>query len=190
VAGCAQDTDCAAGHACVYDYLSNTFGCAAGCWNDTSCAEGYVCNPEASPFSLASLPPGERPEVCLARACDATSDCPKNYVCDLGLCEPGCLDDSNCAPGEVCRDTEVSGFSTVITRQCTYASCWSNSDCQVDEQCQDWACTRIPCLSDGDCHAEGKTCVDNTCRDPVPCYPNGACPDGLACNAGGSCVRP
>jgi hypothetical protein len=77
-------------------------------------------------------------------------------------CRSGCLDDSECSPGEVCACSQQGGI-------CVRAGCASDADCQSPFHCAwvegpcglaGWACQRPEdeCVSSQDC--SGAYCFD------------------------------
>ncbi len=121
-------------------------------------------------------------------ACDESSRCPDDYVCNLLLrvcqkgqgltcardtecpfgticlesnCEPGCAEDGDCGLGRACIDGNCSDDPS---------ACNSDALCDFGESCQDGHCRRLPATDYlcHDCHFRW-------------CFGNEDCPDGSSC---------
>ncbi len=129
------------------------------CLNDDDCAQGEACD----------VTLGE----CAALPCAETSQCPREFLCEQGRCQPGCEPDApRCLSGRFCRerDGEETGTCasecTVDTEclnglRCALESspaqcvpegpCDDDADCRADEGCSDAQCVATPCQEDADC---------------------------------------
>ncbi|MEC9464894.1 MAG: hypothetical protein VX834_03865 [Myxococcota bacterium] len=160
---CQDDTDCPMLMTCQV-------GVCVGCLDDLMCAEGRcilgVC-------VTADLGPGGD---CIGLECSEGQAC--NW--QTGVCEPTCVEDSDCVEGEFC-----SG----ITNFCT-----SEFRCDDDADCLTGSCVAgvcVGCQSDTEC-AEGLTCTFGACLPNEvgsdPCAEASCDPSTEACDPlDGSC---
>ena len=166
------------------------------------CPEGKACNtasgfcePESgcnasdcSPAQQCDQQTGE----CVARQCDADTDCPRGYICgDANRCTSGCrLDAPKCPANQICWRSPESDIG-----QCRN-ECASFRDCPYGQYCASNAGPSIcepeePCDRDSDCRQQGHQ--DEVCRNgicsPPPCQSDEMCNDGEVCDkATGRCV--
>ena len=94
-----------------------------------------------------------------------------------GASMPDCVEDEDCAAGEVCADGTCGPPPP---------ECQADGDCGEGEVCADGQCV-IPepeCVADQDCGA-GRVCVDGACEAaPMPCGDMGPCDADEICVQG------
>ncbi|MCA1827919.1 MAG: hypothetical protein LC689_13410 [Myxococcales bacterium] len=191
VAACGADGDCAnpTPHC-------NPQGACVACLQNTDCPAGYVCD--------------QTQYVCLqasATSCSSEKDCASNTTAPH--CKPGtngkpgtcvgCVDDTQCAAGEIC-----SASNTCIVKQCLgdpdcaaptprcligatpqiCVACLGNADCPNGGACRsDHTCLAAdPCAS---CKPPAPACKNNTC---VACVDDSTCQPGETCSPQNTCV--
>jgi MYXO-CTERM domain-containing protein len=161
--------------------------CAAGL-NECVTGTTLKCKPTVTSSS----------ETCdgLDNDCDGMIDdgatCPRNQVCDRGVCVPPCSDSEfPCSPGDTC----VNGF-------CVEATC-ATKTCDAGKVCKGGVCAG-PC--DGVTCPKGQACRIGRCGDPcegvtcgadrvcdggvcVPSCKCAGCAAGKTCAASGACVE-
>ncbi|MFO0747661.1 MAG: Dickkopf N-terminal cysteine-rich domain-containing protein [Myxococcota bacterium] len=174
---CCKDSDCGDGSQCV-DGACQAWYCGNGA--DT-CPDGYECT------STCPVPtPANGLVVCLsvctpkAQACSSDCDCSPDQACLAGECTVanrinecypnGCLDDSWCAPGELCA---------LACPGCAAGS----TNCPP---CQGFCVAQPECKSDADC-GDGQYCVLDSYTETCPCA-DGSCDAPCAVVSAGYCA--
>jgi hypothetical protein len=140
-------------------YCANGNSCAP-CTNNTHCpyeteyCSNNVCV-QCSTEGSSQCWPGATCDVLVGRcvpACDRTSDCPDERVCDLnhGTCV-WCIDDRECDGGEP---------KTCYFHRCV--DCTQDADCNEQggsRRCFNLRCVQ-PCVTDKDCDPNGRSHCD------------------------------
>lgn len=137
------------------------------CQSDADCPKKTIC---VDNVCITECIPATR--------CQGPADCPPGFFCaeKTGVCENGCASDTDCIPGQICRDN-----------QCT-STCATSNDCLRGEICNAGACVwrGIPCSIQDDCPA-GEYCVSGLCQEDQRCSTNYDCDVNFSC-VNGSCV--
>ena len=184
VCGCDGNTysnDCFAAHAGVSAQSEGECEPTLACLDDSQCPAGMICEIESwCPPCYDADPP------CLA-PCYAKGTCVPGcaeITCMDGLvatdtdgdgcndsCQPECLDDSDCKPGQLCEQT-------AICPPCVDAIPACDAPCLLGGVCTD-ACPQIKCQA-------GYVAVDT---DYDGCYESClmACESGADCGPGQTC---
>lgn len=196
---CAEGLTCGPDHRCAGDIGFE------GCVNDHQCAEGLRCAREEGG-------PGRCVGRLGAEGCDSDLDCGDGLGCENGTCLGGldfdpCANDSECIDELMCWNGSCKADTT--GQQCSgQANCGPGQRClEVGNQkvclrikgqaCDDfWQCASQSC-EDGACVslANGERCTNSAqcdsnicdqgkCRAPMPCGPQGQCPDNMTCYKG------
>jgi hypothetical protein len=149
------------------------------CLNDSDCAQGEACD----------VTLGE----CAALPCAQDDQCPREFVCELGRCQPGCLpEEPRCLPGRFCRNRDGEATGTCASECTVDTECVNGSRCALEAapaQCV----PEGPCEADADCRAD-EGCVDNQCV-ATPCLADSDCVGAEVCDLatgvciGGDCVE-
>jgi hypothetical protein len=202
---CYDNTDCGAGYicnvngVCVPDDVGPTY-----CYNDVDCLDGYcefVDGGSGGIGTCVETGPCTVAEDCVAYGpgltCDDRGICvPDEGPCPDGQC--GCVDDTECADGQLCIDSLCTDLSTVcifdfecgdgscIDNKC-HAACDTEGNCPtgqgcVAEYCMDLAVGTDGCVFDEDCGETGFRCINATCH--ATCTTADECGDAEACTAG------
>lgn len=189
--GCAENGNCGAGSACLFDpdaldpttSLPTTLGVCADGSRDSPCFEDDDCVFDR----------------CLSNRCSGGLDgetCKFNAHCASGHCRITNATDAtgDCVSGKAgspCVDVGDCGDGL----HCTGSTCFTNEvgqSCENDAQCASGICTyglcRMGelgslCMDDGDCAAS--FCVNARCASGTllaPCTDVGDCKGGLACS--------
>jgi len=140
--------------------------------------------------------------VVCRNSCITSSDCEDGTVCGgFGYCRPTdgrCTYDSDCAEEALQSNKElVCSNNTCIEAGVT---CFTNTDCDEGEVCDNGKCVVGECGSADTC-PQGKVCNGNQCvwqcgpdSEVFLCGDGGNCPPGFYCSAdetiGGYCLRP
>lgn len=166
--GCAADSDCPSGEAC----LGGACGPLASglCREGTDCAEGELCVEgacvaagDACRFDHdCGLGRGCVDNACRPRCADPT-ECGSGTACVDGLCRPTvqCAGDAECAATERCVE------SRCLTACADASGCGPEELCAPDGVCRPDVAPRPFCATDADC-AAGHLCVFGVCRTPCP----------------------
>ena len=113
--------------------------------------------------------------------CTYNQDCPRNTVCDGGLCRPPCATNDECALTESCARGQC-------TNPCSSdAACGLNAVCQMVRHEKQCSCPpgyrgnplvlcQPECTNDAGCPLQ-QACIGQKCRDPCP----GSCGVGAEC---------
>lgn len=188
-AACMADADCSSGLQCVNGRCrvappsSPTDGGSAGC--PMSCPSGSSCDPAS--------------QVCVVQptACTNTMNCPTNFACVNGACQPPM--NNSCGMGTACPSGQAcfSGRCVPIPSDGGSSNpnaCMADGDCSMNQRCVNGACqTQTMCVPvmescnqvDDDCDGlvdEGCNTVDAGVDAGVSCsLPGNGCPSGLTC---------
>ena len=122
-------------------------------------------------FALAAVLAG-CPAKIKYPECKVDEDCKEHtQVCIGGFCRQ-CRDDSQCAPGQVCKDNACAAKP-----QCT-----SNKECAAGEKCAAEKCVPecVAETAEKDCGA-GRKCFSGRCAAEEQCLADADCGDGKAC---------
>jgi hypothetical protein len=200
-AGCAQDTDCAAGQVCAVAEGCRPSICtcdsATGQWSCTAdCGELREC--KAAPSACA----GPDPSV---DGCSQDADCAAGEECaptDTRACRPStcsCGDNGqwacseDCGQYNACRPKQAG----CTTPDPSKNGCEADSDCGPNERCAptgDASCVPSSCGCDevsgtwsctDDCGAPMACVAKSACADPDPSAQG--CDDDASCAAGEVC---
>ena len=148
-------------------------------------------------------------EVC-ANTCITSTDCEDGTICGgFGYCrqtDGRCTYDSDCAEEAIQSEKNLVCSNNTCIEQ--GVACFTNSDCDEGEVCDEGLCVTGECGDQDTCQL-GKTCVDNQCvwqcgagSDIFLCGEAGGCPPGFYCSIntnltsqdgdtiGGYCLRP
>ena len=155
VASCASDASCAK----PTPRCQPSTGSCVACLTSADCVSPQVCDPAQN--------------VCLspsATTCTREQDCASNSAAPH--CKPGsgakpgtcvaCIDDTQCAPGEVCTPQN----------SCIPKQCLGDSDCTAPTpRCLAGATPRVcvACLANADCPNGGTCQGDHTCLAASGC---------------------
>ena len=216
---CLPDSSCSAG-VCEYEGCTTREDCAGSeclvckdhecvppspvCYSDQDCCVGYNCNMghcEAGGPGCASDDDCIDPEKprCVDGRCEpaptcTVESCQTGEWCDVsvGECLPGCDEDSDCEPPEICNFTAhqcINVGSGRLGDPCPYGnvnataadcsnglSCLGTEDWGLCPGGYGWECNGIPDVYNPDC-------VDGVCGFSVcaaECESPGECPDGFA----------
>ena len=188
----------------------------------TGLLDGDTCHscPEQCP---TGAPCRKVDEVCnVEQVYDVLQERMKVHITNCEVCRNSCITSSDCEDGTVCGGF---GYCRQTDGRCTYDSdcaeqalqdgkeyqcsnntcievgvtCFTNSDCDEGEVCDEGKCTEGECGSADTCQ-QGKTCIHNQCvwqcgagSDVFLCGDEGNCPPGFYCSAedtiGGYCLR-
>jgi hypothetical protein len=184
-AECATDADCGACAVCL-DGTCMGLG-DISCMADADCGAGQVCVIDAA------NPCANHCEEAVP--CAADTDCAPCQSCANGVCvtppPAGCLDDADCAQGEVC----VQGLPGDCQNHCEPkgVACSTDADCGacavcVANQCQGTGV--LACADHADCGAD-QYChqvLGEPCKNACEALPEGACRDAADCAPGSQCV--
>lgn len=216
-AGCTSDLDCGDG------YLCNVNGACVPvpvgptiCESDEDCEGGYCDIPEGSTAGLC-VDTGVcvDPEDCWPYGPGLTCDDRGICVPDEGPCpdgECGCVDDSECAEGDLCISSRCTDLATIclFDLECGEGACVDNkcharclggeleTICPIGQTCTSGLCLDLEvgldeCVFDEDCGPEGGfRCINATCHptctDTETCGEAEACVSGV-CRADANPVR-
>lgn len=166
---------------------------AVGCSGASPCPPGQECDVNVSPGVCRPVEicaadedcdTGQRCDRvtgrCVALPCQTSQSCDLSFVCDAGVCIPGCAPDApRCQPGTFCSVLAGERFGQCLSecsrdRDCTFGSfcdfavtppscadepaCASDEDCRDDEVCDSARCEQAPCVSDADCISGDQVC--------------------------------
>jgi len=131
------------------------------------CADGSSRRPEAGQC-VSHLPYVPDSDTKVGDECLVDADCPSEHdYCKWGLCQKGCIDDSECGVCQVCFCEEPIG-------RCIDALCSSDADCPDDYPCSGtfgfgwsgFACQSPDdqCFQDSDCGFGRVECTMDTPR--------------------------
>ncbi len=185
-ARCVRNSDCPVDLICMADGV-----CRVACVTDRDCTSDTLCvnggcgrSDEVDAGLLLGGPPGDGGLRCLRN-----SDCTGGLVCLQGSCALECVNDRDCAVGDVCdltlsRCVRRAGSSDGGGGADGGLACRFNSDCPANLFCRDGQC--LPeCVTGRDCEASlYDCCLAGRCaRGPV-CTQGGF--DGGTFDAGSS----
>lgn len=218
---CRESADCPCGSIC--DEGACVIGCgdSSECCGTSRCEEGRCTPPEAAPDGSHCNAPedcdsglcltsvysrglcvSDVVRECVPGACVAGMGCGAVYIPWIdemvGVCAPGCGEDSDCPTGTSCELTvEVAGAPG---RMACLPTCSGSSDCGPHERCDEASstcgcaddqgckvygaaakCETSQCVCDPDC--EGRSCGDDGCGGSC-----GTCEAGFRCGEGGVCA--
>lgn len=201
--GCYDNNDCNPGFicnvngVCVPDDIGPTI-----CAENAECFNGY-CDIEEGAASGVCVDTGvcAVPEDCAAYGpgltCDERGICvPEEAPCPDGEC--GCVDDTECADGQLCIDSLCTdpasvciydfecGDGACIDNEC-HAECSNEGTCPTGQGCVADLCMDLDvgpdgCVFDEDCGETGFRCINATCH--ATCASVEECGDAEACTAG------
>lgn len=210
----AQPTPCAAGLRCIEQLCRRPRGVGEACDGDRGCEDGLAClsNVCAVPPSGRctvrgdTCPTGERCSggmcmtivatgaACTGGTCAAGYYCaPATQRCEVVLPSLGCVGDTDCARGTVCRE-----HLCVVAGQCPSRDILStNVVCDTDARCVPSAAGGFVCRpigrDGGVCRRDlaapcdaGHRCMGGVCV-PVVAGLEGVCSDRLRCAPGTRC---
>ena len=146
------------GEAC--DPLASPNGCPDG----YSCFGCFFCEPPPPPCGNGVIDPGEACDFnAFPTGCGAglvcSGDCTACIVPPAGFCVPtspdtctaglhGCLQPcDNNTPGSACVSTSPGGAFLCVQEECTFRTCNSAADCDLNEVCFTEGCCGSPALA-------------------------------------------
>ena len=187
------DSRCSEGYYCPENE------CVWGCRNKGNCPEAKpYCSAEGSCVECIVLPHCDLGYECIDYECvkqescmKQDSLCPKNYYCNVDICEEGCRDNRNCADATPhCSQKTAKCEECVNDRHCdegydceSYKCEWVGFDCSRDVDCPlNWFChDRHFCVFGWD---GGENCAEAT---PHGSWQTGRCEEcwsDLHCEGG------
>src|SRR6185369_8823155 len=162
VAGCAKDTDCTSGRACVSGQ------CRAGCRSSAECIVGGSARTQycSSTTKMCTVFKG-------SGHCTMDFDCATNQVCNLSTlkCDTA-TGTRTCTGSNSCSDSGCSSGTTCVNNLCVArglgAACSSYTQCGLDFTCS----------------YATYTCGPARCTFPIT---TPICATGTSCDSGSSC---
>ncbi len=202
---CREDPNVCGGDELCNERTGQCFSRGVPCGpGQAQCPRAQVCNAERGYCELegrclsdADCPKGEACDVtlgeCAALPCDQDDQCPREFVCELARCQPGCLPEApRCLPGRFCRNREGEATGTCASECTVDTECVNGFRCS-DEQSPAQCVPEGPCEADADCRAD-EGCVDTQCV-AKPCLADTDCADAEVCDLttgvciGGDCAE-
>lgn len=212
--GCTIDLPCDPATGCHYNPKP---GC---CTADADCADSSLCTINERCTSNGSCTSDPQPcddgNACTADSCDPARGCVNTpvtdgaacgdvdvcngvEVCLNGHCSPGtplnCDDGNACTTNLGCDRTAGCQYAPIAGCCTSNADCVDQSECTINERCENGACTSTPRACD-----DSNVCTQDSCDPTVPggcvyapVVDGEACGDADVCNGievcrGGHCI--
>ena len=197
---CVANADCGAAGLCAADVPGGGY-CTQDC-TTTACPSGASC------VALSATQ-----KLCL-RACQGTSGCRTEQLCQSNLCLPKCTADSDCASSNCDVSSGLCGASRVGRTCSADADCGqapafcdtsaaggycslpcggpTNSTCPAGSNCTSAGVCLLACQDASGCRTGSLCMADGTgAKSCTPaCQSNADCGAGLRCDTGsGACVQ-
>lgn len=151
----------------LQDHSAGSVVRSNGFANGAFCSESVECLSELCEWDNSS----QNFRRCKPALCSQPSQCPLNYDCWMGECQPrnqscmACEKDLECSSGR-CFDGVCAGSNGLMDTNC---GCKEDAQCS-SRRCRDGVCeARLPigssCEESGDCYS-GACSLESLCKDP------------------------
>lgn len=168
---CTADIHCKKNETCIefickdkHENDASSGSTDVHCKDTKDCRYGEVCRNNICKSNINC-----KNGTCSRRdTCKYDYECENNGVCNQGLCDYVCTQDSECNKGETCQN----GL-------CKKNTCKQNADCSNRQICEDSVCKNT-CRKTTDCKKNVEKCVNNVCR-PWQCKSETDCDTNEVC---------